>query len=64
VSSSLKGAPAVAENEAAERAARVAAMLDRWGKEDVSAEPEWDVSDIGGASLREWNSKDSSQNTP
>ncbi len=27
-------------------ALRVAAMLERWSAEDVSDEPEWDVSDI------------------
>ena len=32
--------------ERAERAARIAAMLDRWAAEDVSDEPEWDVGDI------------------
>lgn len=32
--------------ERTERAARIAAMLDRWAAEDVSDEPEWDVGDI------------------
>lgn len=32
--------------ELAERAARIAAMLDRWEAEDVSSEPEWDVDDL------------------
>jgi len=32
--------------ERADRAARIAAMLDRWAAEDVSEEPEWDVGDI------------------
>jgi hypothetical protein len=32
--------------ERAERAARIAAMLDRWAAEDVSGEPEWDVADV------------------
>jgi hypothetical protein len=30
----------------AERAARIAAMLDRWDAEDVSGEREWDVEDL------------------
>ena len=30
----------------AERAARVAAMLDRWAAEDTSGEPDWDVDDV------------------
>lgn len=38
--------------ERAERAARVAAMLDRWAAEDVTEEPEWDVGDIQPAVLR------------
>jgi hypothetical protein len=29
--------------ERAERAARIAAMLDRWAAEDTTAEPAWDV---------------------
>ncbi|HEX4341368.1 MAG TPA: hypothetical protein VH062_35915 [Polyangiaceae bacterium] len=29
--------------ERAERAGRVAAMLDRWAAEDTTPEPEWDV---------------------
>lgn len=29
--------------ERAERAARVAAMFDRWAAEDVSGEPDWNV---------------------
>jgi hypothetical protein len=38
--------------EMAERAARIAAMLDRWAAEDVSDEPEWDVGDIQPMTLR------------
>ena len=30
-----------------ERAARVAAMFERWAAEDISDEPEWDVDQIG-----------------
>ena len=42
-----------AEEEAAERAARVRSMLERWAAEDVSGEPEWDVSDVAPLSLRD-----------
>lgn len=35
-----------------ERAARIAAMLDRWAAEDVTDEPEWDVGDIQPMSFR------------
>lgn len=38
--------------ERAERAARIAAMLDRWAAEDVTDEPEWDVGDIQPVTLR------------
>ena len=38
--------------EQAERAARIAAMLDRWAAEDVSDEPEWDGGDIQPMTLR------------
>jgi hypothetical protein len=38
--------------ETAERAARITAMLDRWGAEDVSGEPEWSVEDIEPMKLR------------
>lgn len=41
-----KDAEAALRQERAERAARVAAMLDRWAAEDVSDEPDWDVGDI------------------
>lgn len=40
------------QKERAERAARIAAMLDRWAVEDVTGEPEWDVGDIQPMSLR------------
>lgn len=39
------------EEEAAERAARVRAMLARWAAEDVGSEPAWDVDDIAPMSL-------------
>jgi len=42
----------VLREEMAERAARIAAMLDRWAAEDVSDEPEWDVGDIQPMTLR------------
>lgn len=38
--------------EVAERAARVAAMLDRWAAEDVSGEPDWSVDDLEPIALR------------
>jgi hypothetical protein len=38
--------------EMAERATRIAAMLDRWAAEDVSDEPEWHVEDIQPTTLR------------
>ena len=34
-------------DDAAERAARVRAMLARWRAEDTSAEPDWEIEDIG-----------------
>ena len=33
------------QDERAQRAERVRAMLDRWAAEDVSDEPDWDVED-------------------
>ncbi len=47
-----KDAETALRQERAERAARVAAMLDRWADEDVSKEPEWDVADIQPVTLR------------
>ena len=38
--------------ERAERAARIAAMFDRWAAEGVTDEPEWDVGGIQPMSLR------------
>ena len=38
--------------ETAERAARIAAMLDRWSAEDVSTEPDWSVTDLEPITLR------------
>jgi hypothetical protein len=38
--------------ETAERAARIAAMLDRWDAEDVSKEPDWSATDLEPISLR------------
>ena len=37
----------------AERAKRIAAMLDRWNHEDVSGEPEWNAEDLEPMTLRE-----------
>jgi hypothetical protein len=36
----------------AERARRIAAMLERWSGEDISSEPEWNVEDIEPMALR------------
>jgi hypothetical protein len=38
--------------EAAARAARIAAMLDRWNAEDVSKEPDWSIADLEPITLR------------
>jgi hypothetical protein len=38
--------------ETAERAARIAAMLDRWDTDDVSKEPDWTVADLEPITLR------------
>jgi hypothetical protein len=32
-------------SEHAEKAARIAAMLERWSREDISDEPDWEVDD-------------------
>jgi hypothetical protein len=37
----------------AERARRIAAMLDRWDQEDVSGEPDWNVEDLEPMTLRD-----------
>ncbi len=34
------------EQERAERAARVIAMLERWVKQDVALAPTWDIDDV------------------
>ncbi len=47
-----KNVEQVLQRERAERAARIAAMLDRWAAEDVIGEPEWDVGGIQPMSLR------------
>jgi hypothetical protein len=53
--------PAATPSDAARRARvlalvdhakRIAAMLDRWDAEDVSDEPDWDVTDIEPVALR------------
>lgn len=49
---STKEIEAALVQERAERAARIAAMLDRWAAEDISDEPEWDVGGIQPVSLR------------
>jgi hypothetical protein len=45
----------------AERAARVAAMLDRWDSEDVSGEPEWNVEDLEPMTVRHGSAGDPSK---
>jgi hypothetical protein len=45
--------PAVrSHQELADRAARVAAILDRWEAEDVSGEPEWSVEELEPVTFR------------
>jgi len=41
------------DDEALDRARRVATMLDRWAAEDVSSDPEWDVEQIAPLVVRE-----------
>jgi hypothetical protein len=43
---SEKPSPMPPVDDAAERAARIKAMLARWQAEDVSSEPHWDLEDI------------------
>jgi hypothetical protein len=45
-------AEAVRRKERQERAARVAAMFERWSAEDVSGEPEWDADQISRVEFR------------
>jgi hypothetical protein len=40
------------------RAARIAAMLDRWKAEDVCDEPTWDVEDLESMTLRRTSAGD------
>lgn len=47
-----KDLDARSRQEAAVRAARVAAMLDRWEADDVSGEPDWSVEDIEPMTVR------------
>jgi hypothetical protein len=46
------GTTSSSAKELAERAARIAAMLDRWASEDVSGEPDWSVDDLEPVALR------------
>lgn len=39
-------AEAARRKERLERAARIAAMFERWAAEDVSDEPHWDVDEV------------------
>ncbi len=40
------------DEETAERAARIAAMLGRWDSENVADEPDWDTRDVPRLELR------------
>ena len=51
------GTPAPATGEMAERAARIAEMLDRWAAQDVSAEPDWTIDNFEPLTLRSTDSK-------
>ena len=48
--------------ERAERAARIAAMLDRWAAEDTTREPDWDVQTFERLDLT--RSRESNETTP
>lgn len=50
---SRKRATTSPQRNPAERAARIAAMLDRWDAENVSDEPEWDSEDLEPMALRQ-----------
>jgi hypothetical protein len=47
-----KNLDARSRQETAERAARVAAMIERWEAEDISGEPDWRVEDLEPATFR------------
>jgi hypothetical protein len=49
---SKKHDEAASAKDVAERAARVAAMLDRWEAEDISGEPDWNVDELQPMTLR------------
>ena len=49
---SKKHDEAASAKDLADRAARIAAMLDRWESEDVSNEPEWNVDELHPMTLR------------
>ena len=49
---SASSADEASPQETAERAARIAAMLDRWNAEDVSKEPDWNIADLQPITLR------------
>jgi hypothetical protein len=40
------------ETDMAQRAARIASMLDRWEAENVSREPDWNVDDLEPMTVR------------
>ena len=49
---SKKHDEAASAKDLADRAERIAAMLDRWEAEDVSGEPEWNVDEVEPMTLR------------
>ena len=51
-SRSASSADKASSQETAERATRIAAMLDRWNAEDVSKEPDWNIADLEPVTLR------------
>ena len=60
---STKHAETSSPRDMAERAARIAAMLDRWDAEDVSGEPEWNVEDLEPMALRRASASDDKPTT-
>jgi hypothetical protein len=58
-----KHAETASAKEMAERATRVAAMLDRWDSEDVSNEPDWNVEDLEPIKLRHGPARDHQSKT-
>jgi len=55
---STKHIETASPEEIAQRAARVAAMLDRWDFEDVSDEPDWNVEGLEPMALRHGSARE------